>query len=328
MDIVSETDIMISKYRPLTLNDIIGQQIIVNRLKAYVKHKQIMHMLFSGPPGVGKTTCAQALCRELYGEEWKHYILELNASDERGIDTIRTKVQNFAKIINSSENISFKIIFLDEADALTRDAQQTLRRVMEDYSRDNRFILSCNYPHKIIPPIQDRCAIFRFSPIPTAELSVGIKYVAEKSGIKITDGAVKRIASFSNGSLRKSLNMLEDISIGHEKEISELDVHAVVGNYNKSDIGKLIEYSKDENWQEATNLYYKLKQVYRIQPLEIIHEMVEYIEKLPITTIPPEVKFKLYMLLGEVEWRISQGADDWIQFRWFLSSISMLKGGE
>ncbi|HDD05185.1 MAG TPA: replication factor C small subunit, partial [Candidatus Aenigmarchaeota archaeon] len=157
-------EIWTEKYRPKTLDEVVGQEKVVEKLKAFVRAKNLPHLLFAGPAGTGKTTCALAIARELYGEEWRDNLLELNASDERGIDTIRTKVKEFART-KPIGDFPFKIILLDEADALTRDAQQALRRTMENFSSTCRFILDCNFSSKIIEPIQSRCAIFRFKPL-------------------------------------------------------------------------------------------------------------------------------------------------------------------
>ena len=157
-------DIWIEKYRPKILNDIVGQDEIVERLKAYVKTKNVPHLMFAGPAGTGKTTSALALSKELFGESWKNNFHELNASDERGIGIVRGKIKDFARTAPIGKT-AFKIIFLDEADSLTADAQSALRRTIEKYSHICRFVLSVNYSSKIIEPIQSRCTIFRFNPI-------------------------------------------------------------------------------------------------------------------------------------------------------------------
>ncbi|MFY4815776.1 AAA family ATPase, partial [Haloarcula sp. AONF1] len=155
-------EIWIEKYRPQTLDDIHGQEEIVERLQSYIAQDDVPHLLFSGPAGVGKTTAATAIAREIYGEDnWRGNFLELNASDQRGIDVVRDRIKGFAR---SSFGGDFRIVFLDESDSLTDDAQSALRRTMEQFSDNTRFILSCNYSSKIIDPIQSRCAVFRFSP--------------------------------------------------------------------------------------------------------------------------------------------------------------------
>jgi len=150
------------KFRPDNFSDIKGQKDIVKRIKAFVEQKNMPHLLFAGPAGVGKTTLSLVVVKQLYKDMWRENFLELNASDERGIDVVRVKVKEFART-KSIGNVPFKIIYLDECDALTKEAQQALRRTMENYTQTCRFILSCNYSSKIIEPIQSRCAVFRFS---------------------------------------------------------------------------------------------------------------------------------------------------------------------
>ena len=180
------------KYRPKTFDEIRGQRDIVERVKKLVKSGNMPHLLFAGPAGVGKTTLALVIAHELYGSSWRENFLELNASDERGIDVIRDKVKNFART-KAIGDVPFKIIYLDEADALTRDAQQALRRIMENYTATCRFILACNYSSKIIEPIQSRCTVFRFKPLPKEELIKLLEEIAKKEGLKIDKEALEAL---------------------------------------------------------------------------------------------------------------------------------------
>ena len=172
------SELWVERYRPKTVSEIKGQQAVVARLSAYANNKSFPHLLFAGPPGTGKTTAALALTRDVFGKEFRRNILEMNASDERKLESIRTKVKQFARTA-PSPGTSFKVIFLDEADALTPDAQGALRRIMEQNSETCRFILSCNYSSKIIEPIQSRCAVFRFRPLENEQILERISIVAK-----------------------------------------------------------------------------------------------------------------------------------------------------
>jgi len=179
-------ELWVEKYRPKSLDEVVGQEEIVERLQAYAKTGNLPHLLFAGPAGTGKTTCAIALARDMFGENWRQNYFELNSSDERGIDTVRTKVKEIARLAPFG-GTNFKIIFLDEADNLTADAQAALRRTMETYSKTSRFILSANYSSRLIEPIQSRTAVFRFRPLKPEAIAEYMGRIAKAEKLKITD---------------------------------------------------------------------------------------------------------------------------------------------
>ena len=198
----------VEKYRPKTLTDVLGQDHIVNRLQAFVHEKNKMpHFLFAGPAGVGKTSSALALARDIFGESFSENYKELNASDERGIKIVREDIKNYASIAPSS-GAPFRILVLDEADNMTSDAQQALRRTMEKYKKI-RFILIANYSSKIIPPIQSRTAVFRFRPIADKLIEEKIKSICKTESISVTDQAGKALNEITNGDMRQLLNLLQ-----------------------------------------------------------------------------------------------------------------------
>ena len=214
------------KYRPRSLAEVVNQKEVVERLKKFVAEKNVPHMLFAGPPGTGKTTVAHAFAHDLYGENYRQYMLELNASDERSITVIRSKVKEFARSKVTGE-VPFKIVLLDEADNMTADAQQALRRLMELYSANTRFILTANYPSKIIEPIQSRCAVFRFTPLKKEDVVGRLMYICQNENIKCYDKALELIYELSEGDMRKAINILQ--SAAAISEVPEEAVFKVVG---------------------------------------------------------------------------------------------------
>ncbi len=230
-------------WRPQTLDDVIGQQHITSRLRFMVNDLRATgndgawpHMLFAGPPGVGKTAVAVATLRSAFGDDWSSNWLELNASDDRSINTVRTKIREFASkgvigtyiVGDKIQPIPFNIVFLDEADHLTPDAQAALRRTMEKYSKHTRFILSCNYPHRIIEPLRDRCAFSetRFTPIPKSDMIKALENVITSEGVEISEDAIDSLIEHSGGSMRKALNLLftvtRQVSTVEKEDVKEI----------------------------------------------------------------------------------------------------------
>jgi len=201
-------EVWIEKYRPQTLDDVSGQENVIDRLGSYIDENDLPHLLFSGPAGIGKTTAAQAIAREIYGDDWRQNFLELNASDQRGIDVVRDRIKSFARESFSPDH-SHTIIFLDEADSLTDAAQAALRRTMEQFSDNTRFVLSCNYSSKIIDPIQSRCAVFRFSPLSDAAIREQIGQIAAREGIEVTDDGMAALVYAADGDMRRAINSLQ-----------------------------------------------------------------------------------------------------------------------
>src|SRR6056297_3512046 len=228
-----KSEIWTEKYRPKTFNEMVGQDETIKRVKALTDSINIPHLLFAGPAGTGKSTLALIIVKELFGKSWKDNYLELNASDERGINVVREKVKNFART-KPLANIPFKVIFLDEADALTPEAQQALRRTMENYSSNCRFILSCNFSSKIIDPIQSRCAIFRFRLLEKKDVEKVLKRIAKAENLQIDDEAISEIYEGSEGDCRRSINVLQSTA-------------SVSPNINKELVSTILADTKPKN---------------------------------------------------------------------------------
>ena len=202
------SEVWTEKYRPKKFEDMVGQVEIIKRVKALTNAMNIPHLLFAGPAGTGKSTLALIIVKSLFGESWRENFLELNASDERGIDVVRQKVKDFART-KALGDVPFKVIFLDEADALTREAQQALRRTMENFTSTCRFIMSCNYSSKILDPIQSRAVVFRFQILEKRDVKRRIDLIAEKEGLSINAEAFDVLYEASEGDCRRIINLLQ-----------------------------------------------------------------------------------------------------------------------
>ena len=309
--------IWIEKYRPRSLSEIVGQEAITSRLKGYVEKKDLPHLLFSGPAGVGKTTSSITIAQEIYGEKWKENFLELNASDERGIDVVRNRIKNFAR--SSFGNYDYKIIFLDEADSLTKDAQSALRRTMEQFSHNTRFILSCNYSNRIIDPIQSRCAVFRFPPLSDDAISGRVREIADEEGIKITEDGLNAIIYVSQGDMRKAINSLQAASITGE-EVEEENVYKTAASARPEDINSMVGKAIDGDFIGAREMLEILLIEGGISGGDIIDQLYRSVWEFQVDN-----KIAVVMIdrIGEADYRISEGANERIQLEALLAAISM-----
>ena len=311
-------DVWVEKYRPRSLDEVVGQKEIVERLKSYVKAKSMPHLLFAGPAGTGKTTCAIALARELFGENWRMSFHELNASDERGINVVRTKIKEYARTA-APNDVGFKIIFLDEADALTPDAQAALRRTMEMYSKTCRFILSCNYSSKIIEPIQSRCAVFRFAPLKPEDIKERLRYIAEKEGKDIDEKALDAIVFISSGDMRRAINILQ-MSAAISDRIDENTVYKATGLAKKEDVEEIIKKAIEGDFIAARNMLQKLLVEFGLSGEDIIKQIHRVIYELPIED---RLKVELLDRTGEIEFRMVEGANERIQLDALLAYFTL-----
>ncbi|MCS7097024.1 MAG: replication factor C small subunit [Candidatus Methanomethylicia archaeon] len=314
---ISEIMLWTEKYRPKTLSEVVNQKEIISRLINFVQNKNIPHMLFAGPPGCGKTTVALALAYDLYGVNWRQNILELNASDERGIQTVRERIKDYARTIPIGD-VPFKIIVLDEADNMTADAQQAMRRIMELYTRTCRFILIANYSSKIIEPIQSRCAIFRFQPLSDEDIANRLKYIAERENIKLISGGLEAILYVAEGDMRKAINTLQAAAaLG---VVDESTVYRVVGKANPLEIREMMFMALKGDFVGARGKLRELMINYGLSGIDIIKQIHKEIFTLDI---PEKIKVVLADKIGEVNFRMIEGADEEIQLSYLLACFSM-----
>jgi len=309
------------KYRPQSLNEMVNQKEIVTRFKTFVEEKNLPHLLLVGPAGVGKTTSILALAKDLYGPGYRNFILELNASDERGIGVIREKVKNFARTAAMASPVSFKILIMDEADHLTSDAQHALRRTMEIYTRTCRFCLLGNYSENIIDPIQSRCSVFRFSPLEEPDLKTHIGKIAEKEKLDIVDEGLDAIYQASKGDVRKAINLLQ-AAAANQKLIDDVTIYNLLGNVSPEKVKEMLAVALDGRFLESRELLRGLLIDQGLAPDDIIRNI--YREIMRHSTLTEQMKVKLSDTIGEVDYRLTQGSRAEIQLSTLLAHLSLL----
>ncbi|HDQ05180.1 MAG TPA: replication factor C small subunit [Candidatus Bathyarchaeota archaeon] len=305
------------KYRPKSLSKIINQKEIVDRLQSFVKAKNVPHCIFAGPPGTGKTTAALCLARDLYGTGYREHLMELNASDERGIKMVRETVKTFARTRSIGE-IPFKILILDEADNMTSDAQQALRRTMERFTETCRFIMIANYSGKIIEPLQSRCAPFRFSYMSKEDQDRYLRHIIEEENIKILDEGYDAIFEVSEGDLRKATNALQAAaSMG--KVIDPETVYSVIGRANPADVNEMIKTAMKGDFLEARKQLREMILKYGVAGSDIIKQIHTEIFR---SMLPDSWKVTLSEAIGEIDFRLVQGADVEVQLSALLARLT------
>ena len=314
-------EIWTEKYRPKNLDEVIGQRHVTERLKAYVETKNMPHLLMTGPAGTGKTTCSLAMAREMFGDEWKGNFIELNASDERGIDVVRGKIKEFARTAPLG-NAEFKIIVMDEADALTSDAQAALRRTMEKYSKICRFILSCNYSSKIIDPIQSRCAVFRFKPLSKDDVKGFLMRIVTNENVKIDDEALDALVHVARGDMRRAVNSLQ-VAASMDKTIDVDTIYQTTGLANPEEVKKMIETALKGNFIAARDKLDEIMIEFGLSGQDIIRQIHSSFFEL---SIDDREKVMLMDKTGEIEFRIIEGSNERIQLEALLAYLVMVGG--
>ena len=320
VEVIRFEQLWVEKYRPRRIDDIINQDHVKQRIKEFLKLGDLPHLLFYGPPGVGKTTMALAIAHELYGEHWRENVLELNASDERGISVIRERVKEFARTAPMG-GAPFKLIILDEADNMTSDAQQALRRIMEVYYQTARFILIANYLSGIIEPIQSRCAVFRFSPLPRDAVFSRLREIASSEGVEVTDDGLEAIWEISQGDMRKAINILQ-AAASVTRRVDAEAVYKALGKASPALLRSFVQEALYGSLSEAIRKLEELFDVYCADPIDIVKAIHREIMS-PHSSIRVQeyVKPKLIALVGEYHFRLLRGAHPRVQILGLLSKL-------
>ncbi|HKZ90222.1 MAG TPA: replication factor C small subunit [Thermoplasmata archaeon] len=315
-------EIWVEKYRPKTLGEVVGQEDIVERLKAYAKEGNLPHLLFAGPAGTGKTTCAMALSRDMFGETWQANFAELNASDERGIDVVRSKIKDIARTAPFG-GTPFKIIFLDEADNLTADAQAALRRTMETYTRTSRFVLSANYSSRLIEPIQSRCAVFRFRPLKAEAIRENLGRIAKSEKLKITEDGMEALIYVAQGDMRRAVNSLQ-VAASLATTIDGDALYRAASTVRPEEVRKLIERALAGDFLPAREALDKLLIEYGLSGEDVVRQVHRAVFDL---NIDDEFKVRLIDRIAEADFRLVEGSNERIQIEALLAHFALVGEG-
>jgi len=312
-------EIWVEKYRPKSLSEVVGQDDIVERLQSYAKEANMPHLLFAGPAGTGKTTSAMALARDMYGTDWRQNYYELNSSDERGIDVVRTKIKEIARIAPFG-GTSFKLIFLDEADNLTADAQAALRRTMETYSKTSRFILSANYSSRLIEPIQSRTAVFRFRPLKPDAIREYLGRIAKAEKLKIAEDGMDALIYVAEGDMRRAVNSLQvAASLGPTIDADVL--YKVASTIKPEEVKQLIEKSLTGEFLRAREVLDRLLIEYGVSGEDVLRQLHRSVFDL---NVPDEFKVRLLDRIGETDFRLVEGSNERIQLEALLAHFALI----
>ena len=306
----------VEKYRPKKMTELVNQKEVVGSINSMLKNQsELPHLLFSGSAGVGKTTAALCLSSEILREHWRTYTLELNASDERGINMVRERVKKFSRFAGLDTEIPFKIIILDEADEMTSDAQTALRRIIEDTSKICRFILIANNLSKIIAPIQSRCVVFKFTRISDKEIISQLKFIAKQEKIKTDEKGLQAICDCTNGDLRHAINILQ--AAASSGDVTESIVKSVVGLTKTTDVQDVLKLALDGKISDSRDKMIELIKVYGMSESDFL----KYINQAAFNSKTNNLEGVLETI-AKYDYRILVGANPEIQLSALLAELA------
>ena len=316
----------VEKYRPNDLNSIISHEDILNTLKNLINNNKLPHLIFYGPPGTGKTTTILACAKKIYGENYKSIILELNGSDERGISVVREHIKEFSNtqiMLSQIMNIKckYKLVILDEADSMTIDAQFALRRVIENCSNNTRFCIICNYLTKIIPGIQSRCAVLKFSPIQFDDHYKYINNIINLENINISEDCINNIIKISEGDMRKSINILQSLFlINSNNMIITKDLYKMVGYLEPEKSIEMMNYLfEKKSLNEIYTTILKFKEKYNLSINDILKELSQFLLK--NTNLSTSKLIEIFDKLAQIEVYLTNNVNQDIQLCAIISAL-------
>lgn len=304
----------VEKYRPTTLDEVYGQTEVITTVRKFIEQGQLPHLLFYGPPGTGKTSTVVALAREIYGKNYSNMVLELNASDDRGIDVVRNQIKDFASTRQIFSK-GFKLIILDEADAMTNAAQNALRRIIERYTKNTRFCILANYAHKLTPALLSRCTRFRFQPLPREALERRMNKVLISEQLKMSEDAKEALLKLSGGDMRRVLNVLQackaTLDDPQHEEITQDTVYDCCGAPRPSDLETILQSILNDDWTTAYYTLNKVRSAKGLALIDLIEGFVDILENYEMKV--EEARISILTQLSDIEYAISKGGNDRIQ---------------
>jgi len=310
----------VEKYRPTSLEEVVSQDDIVQTLEKFADAKKLPHLLLYGPPGTGKTSTVLAIARKMYGQNMSQLVLQLNASDDRGIDVVRNQIKEFAstRMVFSS---SHKLIILDEADAMTSDAQMALRRVIEKYTKNVRFCIICNYVSKILPALQSRCTRFRFSPLSSKQIVGRLESIIEAESVNVTADGKEAIIRLCKGYMRRVVNILQASALAFPV-VNETNVYLCTGNPLPDDIRKILDWLLNSKFEDAFQNILELKTAKGMALQDILVELLPYTNSIDF---PNEVRIFLVEQMADLEYRLGFGTNEKTQLCGLVGSFAIAR---
>jgi replication factor C subunit 3/5 len=313
----------VEKYRPKDMADLVSHEEIINTITRLIDAGKLPHLMLYGPPGTGKTSTILACAHKMYGKNFSSMVLELNASDERGIDVVREQIKEFASTRQMFTNAP-KLIVLDEADAMTNPAQFALRRVIEKYTRNARFCIICNYASKIIPALQSRCTRFRFAPLAEEQALERLTVVARAEHVNATPDGLEACVTLGDGDMRKCLNILQSTHMAFP-EITTATVYQCTGSPLPQDIEAMLGWMLQDDFSRAFSQTWQAMSDKGLALQDILSKLAEFV--VMMDSKDSLAKARLLASMADAEHRLSVGTSEKIQLAGLVGLFQQARSG-